>query len=146
EHVLRLLWVDVDAAGDYREGLAVGEEQEAVTVEVADVAEGGPARVVGVLGGAGLGRVVVVGERDLLALEVDAAGLTRGQFGSVFGADPHRAQEGPADGTWPGEPGGAVDRRDAIALGACVVLEQAGPPPVDHLPLDLFRARRRGVD
>src|SRR5713226_1830701 len=40
EHVLGLLRVDVDAAGDNRERLAVGEEQEAVAVEVADVAEG----------------------------------------------------------------------------------------------------------
>src|SRR6185437_11307991 len=75
EHVLGFLRVDVDAAGDDRERLAVGEEQEAVLVEVADVAEGGPVGVVPVLGSPGLIRVVVVGERDLFALEVDAAGL-----------------------------------------------------------------------
>jgi hypothetical protein len=46
EHVLGFLRVDVDAAGDDRERLAVGEEQEAVLVEVADVAEGGPVGVV----------------------------------------------------------------------------------------------------
>jgi hypothetical protein len=34
--------------------------------------------VVPVLDGPGLVRVVVVGERDVLALEVDAAGLARG--------------------------------------------------------------------
>src|SRR6516162_3481865 len=83
ERVLGFLRVDVDAAGDDRERLAVGEEQEAVLVEVADVAEGGPVGVVAVLGGPGLVRVVVVGERDLLALEVDDAGLARGQFGPV---------------------------------------------------------------
>jgi hypothetical protein len=33
EHVLGFLRVDVDAAGDDRERLAVGEEQEAVLVE-----------------------------------------------------------------------------------------------------------------
>ena len=51
EHVLGLLRVDVDPAGDDRERLAVGEEQEAVLVEVADVAERGPAGMVRVLGG-----------------------------------------------------------------------------------------------
>src|ERR1700749_4564349 len=60
EHVLGLLRVDIDAAGDDRERLAVGEEQEAVLIEVADVAEGGPVGVVPVLGGPGLVRVVVV--------------------------------------------------------------------------------------
>jgi hypothetical protein len=67
EHILGFLRVDVDAAGDDRERLAVGEEQEAVLVQVADVAEGGPVGVVPVLGGPGLVRVVVVGERDFLA-------------------------------------------------------------------------------
>src|SRR5580704_13114871 len=146
QHVLGLLRVDVDTAGDDRERLAVGEEQEAVLVQVADVAEGGPGRVRRMLGGPGLVRVVVVGERDLVALEVDTAGLARGQFGAVVRADPYGAVDGPADGARLGEPGGAVDGRHAVALGAGVVLRQDGAPPADHLLLDLNRARRRGVD
>src|SRR5579859_596528 len=144
EDVLGLLRVDVDPAGDNRERPAVGQEQEAVLVEVADVAEGGPGRMLGVLGRAGLVRVVVVGERDLVALEVDAAGLARGQFGPVVGADPHGAEDGPAYGARARQPGRAVDGRHAVALGAGVVLHQDGPPPVDHLLLDLDRARGRG--
>jgi hypothetical protein len=38
QHVLGLLRVDVHPAGDDREGLAVGEKQEAVLVEISDVA------------------------------------------------------------------------------------------------------------
>ena len=45
-----------------------------------------------------------------------------------------------------GQPGAAVDGRHAVALGAGVVLQQDGAPPVDHLLLDLDRARRGGVD
>ena len=38
--VLDLLWVDVDSAGDDHEGLAVGEKEVAVLIDVADVADG----------------------------------------------------------------------------------------------------------
>ncbi len=61
EHVLSLLRVDVHTAGDDHEGLAVGEVQEVVLVEIADIAECRPAermsRTRGLLG------VVVVLER-----------------------------------------------------------------------------------
>ncbi len=73
QHVLGLLRIDVHAAGDDHVGLAVGEVQEAVGVEVADVAERAPAlrvpRVLRLLG------VVVVFE-FCAALEVDGAGLS----------------------------------------------------------------------
>src|ERR1700674_2064067 len=104
--------------------------RKAILVEVADVAESGPGRVGRVLGGAGLVRVVVVGERELVALEVDPAGLTRGQFGPVVGADPYGAVDGPTDGSRFGQPGAAVDRRHAVALSARVVLHQDRAPPV----------------
>ena len=71
EHVLDLLRVDVHPAGDDHEGLAVGEEQVAVVVEVADIADGGPVRVLGMPRLGGLLRVVVVLERRLVAFEVD---------------------------------------------------------------------------
>jgi hypothetical protein len=59
EHRLDLGRVDVDAAGDDEVGAAVGEEQPAVVVEVADVAEGVPLALVGALG---LALVLEVGE------------------------------------------------------------------------------------
>ena len=72
EHVLGLLRVDVHAAGDDHVRLAVGEVEEAVVVEVADVAERRPAlRVARALR---LLRVVVVLELAA-ALEVDGARL-----------------------------------------------------------------------
>ena len=55
QHALDLGRIDVDAAGDDHVGLAVAEEQVAVVVEVADVADGeeaGPA--------VGLGLVLVL--------------------------------------------------------------------------------------
>ena len=39
-----------------------------------------------------------------------------------------------------------VDRRRSHPLGAAVVLVKDGPPPFDHLALDLDRTGRRGVD
>ena len=59
EHVLRLLRVDVDAAGDDEKRLAVGEVEVVVGVEVADVAERRPAPGVARTGGL-LGVVVVL--------------------------------------------------------------------------------------
>src|SRR4051795_3911436 len=40
----------------------------------------------------------------------------------------------------------APDVDEAVSLGARVVLVDDGPPPLDHLPLDVDRARRGGVD
>ena len=48
--VLDLLGIDVDATGDDHERLAIGEVQEALVVEVANVAERRPVGVFGVLG------------------------------------------------------------------------------------------------
>src|SRR3546814_15532748 len=72
--VLDLLGVYVHAPRDDHERLAVGEEEPAVLVEVAHVAEGGPAVAARVLGALGLvrGVVVLVGRA---ATEVDGAGL-----------------------------------------------------------------------
>src|SRR5215207_2920801 len=63
--VLDLLRVDVRAAGDDHEGLAVGEVQVAVLVDVAEVPHGRPGRVLRVLRLTRLLRVVVVAERHL---------------------------------------------------------------------------------
>jgi hypothetical protein len=60
QQVLDLLRIDVHAAGDDHEALAVGEEQIAVLVDPADVAERRPAVLVAALGG--LFRIVVVFE------------------------------------------------------------------------------------
>src|SRR5204863_10157914 len=72
QHVLDLLRVDVDAARDDDEVLAVGEVQIAFSVDMSDVAEGAPALRTG--GRAGLARIVPVLESGV-ALEVDLPGF-----------------------------------------------------------------------
>ena len=69
QRLLDLPGVDVDAAGDDQVGAPVAEVQEALGVEVADVAQGGPALLVTRAGR--LGRVVAVLEGA--AVEVDRA-------------------------------------------------------------------------
>ena len=78
--VLDLLRVDVHAARDDHERLAVGEVEEALLVEVADVARRRPVLVAGVLRLAGPLRVVVVLEGPLGTLEEDRADLAGGQL------------------------------------------------------------------
>ena len=63
EQVLDLLRIDVHAAADDHERLAVGQEQVAVLVDVAEVADRRSSGVLGVPRGRGLLRVAVVGER-----------------------------------------------------------------------------------
>ena len=65
EHVFDLLRVDVHAAADDHVSLAVGQVQVAVLVEVADIAERGPAT-----GQLGIGRLL----GSLVVLECAAAG------------------------------------------------------------------------
>ena len=143
EQVLDFLRVDVHAARDDHEVLAIGEVEEAVGVDVADVAERRPAfaaaRVRGLL------RVVVVLEGGAVG-EVDGAGLARRQHAAVLVEDTQLADQRAADGAAVREPLLRVAGDEAVALGAGVVLVEHRPPPVDHLLLDLDRAGRRGVD
>ena len=79
------------------------------------------------------------------ALEVDLAGLTRRQFVAVLVEDVERAHHRLADRSGMRQPvlGGDQGRTDGLRGG--VVLVDDRPPPVDHLLLDLHRARRRRV-
>ena len=110
EHVLGLLRVDVHAAADDREALAVGEVEVAVVVEVADVAEVEPA-----LRAAALGRllgVAVVLEARRRGLEPDVADLADRQLVVVVVADVdggHRA-------ACPTEPGWASHSSGPISV------------------------------
>ena len=146
EQVLDLLRVDVHAAADDHERLAVGEEQVALVVEVAEVADGRPERVLGVPGGRRLLRVVVVGERLVVALEVDRPDLAR----PAARRRPGRTSAGCPSRDRPTVPGVrqpvlGSDVGGAVGLGARVVLVHDRPEPLHHLLLDLDRARRRRV-
>ena len=121
---------------------AVGEVQVALLVDVADVADGLPAA--GVSRRRGLVGVVEVFEVEA-ALEVDLAGLTGRQLGAVFADDVHRTGQRTTDRARVGEPLVGGDQRRAVRFGGGVVLVDDRAPPVDHLLLDLHRARRRGM-
>ena len=88
QHVLGLLRVDVDAARDDHVGLAVGQVEVAVLVEVADVADRRPAVLVARVGGL-VGRVVVGEARA--ALGPDRADLAGRQLVAVVVEDVRRA-------------------------------------------------------
>ena len=79
QQVLGLLRIDVHAAGDDHVGLAVGQVQVALGVDIAHVAQRRPALGVGAAGG--LGGVVVVRERTAVG-EVDGAALAGRQLGA----------------------------------------------------------------
>ena len=145
QHALDLGRVDVDAARDDHVDLAVAEEQVAVVVEVADVADGEEA---------GRGAPSSVFSLSLwysksacAALHVDGAGRAR-----AAARCPRRRRSGSRRSAQalPTVPGflQPLLRRDerAAALGGGVVLVDRVAPPVDHAPLDVGRAGRRGVD
>ena len=148
QRVLGVAGVDVHPAGNDHERLAVGEVEPPVLVEVAEVAGGAPVVVLRVARGARLLGVVVVGEqRPVVAFEVDRAHPARGQqLTGVRIGDPHLAEPRAADRARVFQPLRRVEERDADALGGRVVLADHRAPPVDHRPLDVDRARRRGVD
>ena len=145
--VLDLLGVDVHAAGDDREGPAVGEEEVAVLVDMADVPGGRPVGVLGVLRLTGARVVVVVAEREFLALEVHGSRLPDGQHLAVLTADPQLAEEAAAaHGARLAQPLVGADEGDPVGLRRRVVLVQDGTPPGHHPPFDLDGAGRCGVD
>ena len=144
QEVLGLLRVDVHAARDDHVRLAVGEEQVAVLVDVADVADRRP----GAGGVAALGRlgvVVVVGEVRG-AVEPDRAGGAGRHLLAVVVEDQQRPEDRRADRARVGQPLLAVAEREAVGLGGAVVLDELGTEPVDHRLLHRHRARRGGVD
>ena len=145
QHVLRLLGVDVDAAADDHVGLAVGQVEEAVLVELADVAEGAPAVLEEGVARL-LGRVVVLEALHVRGAEVDAALLADRELVALLVDDVNRAGERLADGSLVGEPVLGRGVAEAVALGSGVVLVDDRSPPVEHLLLDLDGAGRGRVD
>ena len=144
--VLGLLGVDVHPSGDNHVRLAVGEVQVPVLVDVANIAKRRPGGVVRVLGVPRLVGVAVVLEGHLVALEVHDPALANCQLGAAVVADVDGAEDGTPDRPWVLEPLLGADVGGAVALGTRVVLREDRPPPVDHPPLDLDRARGGGVD
>lgn len=90
--VLDLLRVDVHPAGDDHERLSIGEEQEAVLIDVADVAGGGPGRMRWMLRFPRLVGSVVILERHDLALEVHRSDLAGGHLAPAVVTDPDDAE------------------------------------------------------
>jgi hypothetical protein len=143
EDVLDLLGVDVDAARDDHEELAVGQVQVAVLVEVADVPQRAPAPSL----------KVCASSRDRCCTRTSRRRGRRttprrprpGPAPAVVVAHVHRAPDGRAHRAGMGQPLLGGDPRHAAALGARVVLVDHRPPPLDHPPLDLGRARRGGM-
>ncbi len=100
----------------------------------------------GVLGLAGLVRVVVVLERHVLAFEEDLADLTDREFLAVLVADVDHAEQRLAHRAGMIERLLRADERRAGGLGRCVVLVDDRAPPLDHRPLHLDGAGRGRVD
>ena len=137
--------VDVHAPGDDHVALAVAEEQEAVLVEVADVADG--EEPVGVVVLVGLGLVALVLEVLAAHLHPDGARAPRRRPALPSSSVIFSSEIGPraADRARVLEPVLGGGGR-AAALGGAVVLPDHRAPPVEHLLLHVDRARRGGVD
>ena len=143
QHILGFLRIDVHAAGNDHVGLAIGQIEEAVFVEIADIAERRPASAV--VGAFRLLRIVVIGKRGTIG-EIDRADPSGRQFLIVLPENPGLADDGAADGAAVRQPLLRGRHRDAVALGAAVILDQDRSPPFDHRGLDVDRAGRRGMD
>src|ERR1043166_4017484 len=97
------------------------EEQVAVLVQVADIAQCGPARVFRVPGVSRLGVILVILEA-IAAFEVDRPGSAGRDFVAVVIADMDRAIHPPADRPGLAQPLLGRNRRRAVTFGARVVL------------------------
>ena len=125
QHGVDLGRVDVDAAGDDEVGGAVGEEQAALVVDVAHVAEGEVVAHVASSAVFGLVLEVVEAARSAGALRQTVPTSPAAAGCAVLVADDAPGPPGrPAHGAGVGQPRGAVDER-AHALGGGVVLQHA---------------------
>ena len=145
QQVLGLLRVDVHAAGDDHVRLAVGEVEVAVLVDVADVAERRPAAARCAISAVFFGSLWYSNWRA--AGEVDRARLAA----AAARCRPRRRCAAVPTTARPTVPlcashSAELQMREAVALGAGVVLVDDRAPPVDHLLLDRDRAGRGGVD
>ena len=143
--VLDLGGIDVDPARDHHVALAVAQEQIAVGVEIADVADADEAVAPGFRTGRRVAVIVEIGNRGLP--HEDLAGFVDVAKSAVGPEDFHDAAlDGAADGA------GLLQRlrrampdRDA-GLGRAEILVDDEAPPVDHRALDVDRAGCRAMD
>ena len=143
QHRVDLGGIDVHAAGDDEVGGAVGEEEEAVLVDAADVAEG---EVVASVGAVGLVRVAEVLEAGGAgALDPHEPLLAHGEGPALLVAHVEVGRIGLADGARLLLPRDRVDD-GAGTLGGAVVLPHHRTPPVEHPLLHGHRTGRGAVE
>ena len=145
QHILHFLRIDVHAARDDHEGLAVGEIEISLRVELAHVTERRPIGMRGVSRLRRLLAVVVIFERRR-ASEIDRSLLADGHFSAVLAADVNFAEQRAADGSRMREPIRTSDIAEAVAFRAGIIFVNDRPPPIDHPTLDLDGTRRRRVN
>ena len=145
EHLLALGRVEVHPAGHDHVGDPVGDEDVAVGVDVADVAEGEDARCE-----IGLGRLLRVGVVARAAPvgraepeDADLAG--RHRLVLLVEDDDLERRARAADRAAVREPLGRVDAAQRAALAAAVGLDEDRAEPLDHRQLGVGRAGRAGL-
>ena len=145
QHRLDLGRIDVHAAADDEVRAAVGEEEVAVVVDVADVAE---REVVAAVGAVGLlGRLVVLEAAGRRRLQVDGADRARRDLGAVVVEDADVVgRVDLADGARLRQPLRRAAPSVPDAFGRRVVLPHDRPEPLDEPLLHVDRARRRAVE
>ena len=143
DEVLDLLRIDVHAAGNDHEALAVGEIEIAVRIDLPDIAQRRPAMLVG--GGRRLLGVVMIGERRAVR-EIDHAFLPDRYLVAVLVADVDHADQRAPDRALALEPFLRGDQRESVAFGAGIIFHQHRAPPGDHRLFHGNRARRRRMD
>ena len=144
QQIFDLLRIDVHAARNNHETLAVSQEQITVLVDPADIAQCRPAMPV-----AGLRRAVgvIVIFKRAWPLKIRSALASGGQFVAVLVADMQRClAHALPDRSRPFEPLRRLDRGKTIPLGPGIIFVDHWPPPFDHRLLDRYRTGRSGVD
>ena len=137
--------IDVHAARNHHVLRAVAEIEEAVLVEIADIAERNEPRLLRL---AALLVIAVIGEvRDGGGPAEDLAGRAMRELLAVF-IDHHdlRAVDRLADGAGMGEVLLRIAEDDGARFRAAVILVDDGTPPFDHGLLDVNRAGRGGMN
>ena len=143
QQILDLLRVDIDPAGDNHVAFAVGEEEKALLVHMADIAQchpaGGMHRVLRFL------RIIVILGKPVILVE-DEAILARRQLFAIRPANMQSAIDRFADCAGILQPLGRMHHGHADALRAGIIFIHNRPPPLDHLLFDLDRTRRCGME
>ena len=145
EHVLGLRRVEVHAAGHHHVREPVGDVDEAVVVDIADLAEGEHPRFE--VGGPGLLRVVVVHDAPAGGVaEIEPAlGVGRHPPVVVIHHQSLERRHRAADRAGMSEPVLTGDGARRPHLGRPVGVDEDRAPPIDHGPLHVVGAFGPGV-